>query len=161
MHRLNGLMSVFFISLTLSAQGQTAQRSQPPATKADNSTWATFNSSDGLVSVLLPEIPEPLVETFKEPRFKGSAKSHRFVTFDGRRIYVVAFTEYPEDYKPDPEFELNNSRAIFLEKLNAKLTSSRRTEFERAPGAVLPAESKAARPINGRNTAGRKRRCWR
>jgi len=144
MHHLNTLAAVCLISLTLSAEGQIAQRSQQPTKEATKPAWTTFTSPDNVFSVLLPEKPEPLIETFKDPRFKGSAKSHRFVTFEGRRIYVVAFTDYPGDYKPEPEFELNNSRAVFLEKLNAKLTSNRRIEFQRAPGDVLPAEEFSA-----------------
>jgi hypothetical protein len=135
------------MSLPLLAQ-QTAQRAQQPAKPTPKPAeevkpaagWTTFKSAEGGFSISMPEEPEQTVEPFSHARFKGAAKSHRFVSFDGRRLYVVAFVDFPPEFKPEAEFELTNSRAIFVEKLNAKLGSSKRIEFERAPGDAVPAE---------------------
>jgi hypothetical protein len=127
---------------------QSAQRAQQPTKPAPKAAeeakpgagWTAFKSPEGNFSILMPEEPERTVEPFSHARFKGAAKSHRFVSFDGRRLYVVAFVDFPPEFKADPEFELTNSRTIFLEKLNAKLGSSKRIEFARAPGDAVPAE---------------------
>jgi hypothetical protein len=127
---------------------QSAQRAQQPAKPAPKAAeeakpgagWTAFKSPEGNFSILMPEEPERTVEPFSHARFKGAAKSHRFVSFDGRRLYVVAFVDFPPEFKADPEFELSNSRTIFLEKLNAKLGSSKRIEFARASGDAVPAE---------------------
>jgi hypothetical protein len=127
---------------------QSAQRAQQPAKPAQKAAeeakpgvgWTAFKSPEGNFSILMPEEPERTIEPFSHARFKGAAKSHRFVSFDGRRLYVVAFVDFPPEFKADPEFELSNSRTIFLEKLNAKLGSSKRIEFARAPGDAVPAE---------------------
>jgi len=139
-------LTLCLVSLPSSAQ-QVAQRAQQPgkaAPKAEAakpaSGWTTFKSPEGNFSILMPEEPDQTVEPFSHARFKGSARSQRYVSFDGRRLYVVAFVEFPPEFKPDAEFEINNSRTIFLEKLNAKLGPSKRIEFERAPGDMLPAE---------------------
>jgi hypothetical protein len=55
-------------------------------------------------------------------------------------MYIVAFVDFPPEFKADPEFELTNSRNIFLDKLNARLGSSKRIEFEGTSGEKLPAE---------------------
>jgi hypothetical protein len=144
---LAAALALCLMSLPLMAQ-QTAQRPQQPAKPAPKAAeeakpaagWTTFKSSEGSFSISMPEEPEQTIEPFSHARFKGAAKSHRFVSFDGRRLYVVAFVDFPPEFKPDPEFELTNSRAIFVEKLNAKLGSSKRIEFERAPGDAVPAE---------------------
>jgi hypothetical protein len=135
------------MSLPVMAQ-QIAQRAQQPSKAAPKAAeeakpaagWTRFKSPEGNFSISMPEEPDRTVEPFSHARFKGAAKSHRFVSFDGRRLYVVAFVDFPPEFKADPEFELNNSRTVFLEKLNAKLLSSKRIEFERAPGDVLAAE---------------------
>jgi hypothetical protein len=135
------------MALPVMAQ-ETAQRAQQPAKPAPKAAeetkpaagWTAFKSPEGNFSILMPEEPERTAEPFNHARFKGAAKSHRFVSFDGRRLYVVAFVDFPPEFRADPEFELNNSRTIFLEKLNAKLGSSKRIELERAPGDTLPAE---------------------
>ena len=140
-------LALCLMSLPLMAQ-QTAQRAQQPAKPAPKPAeeakpaagWTMFKSAEGNFSILMPEEPEQTVEPFSHARFKGAAKSHRFVSFDGRRLYVVAFVDFPPEFKADPEFELTNSRTIFLEKLNAKLGSSKRIEFARVPGDVVPAE---------------------
>jgi hypothetical protein len=140
-------LALCLMSLPSVAQ-QTAQRVQQPAKPAPKAVedakpatgWTAFKSPEGNFSILMPEEPERTIEPFSHARFKGAAKSHRFVSFDGRRLYVVAFVDFPPEFKADPEFELSNSRTIFLEKLNAKLGSSKRIEFASARGDAVPAE---------------------
>lgn len=144
---LAAVLACCLVSLPVGAQ-QFAQRAQQPAKPAPKAAgeakpaagWTTFKSPEGNFSILMPEEPDKTVEPFSHARFKGAATSHRFVSFDGRRLYVVAFVEFPPEFKADAEFEVTNSRTIFLEKLNAKLGSSKRIEIERAPGDKVPAE---------------------
>jgi hypothetical protein len=144
---LAAALALCLVSPPLPAQ-QFAQRATAPAKPApkpaeeakSTSGWTAVSSPEGRFTVMLPEAPETTVEPFSHSRFKGAAKSHRFVSFDGRRLYVVAFVDFPPEFKADAEFELTNSRNVFVEKLNAKVASTKRIEFERAPGDTLPAE---------------------
>jgi hypothetical protein len=141
---LAAALVVCLMALPVGAQQRAPQPAKPPATSAEEAKpgagWTAFKSPEGRFSVMLPEEPDPTIEPFNHARFKGAAKSHRFVTFDGRRMYIVAFVDFPPEFKADPEFELTNSRNIFLDKLNARLGSSKRIEFEGTSGEKLPAE---------------------
>ena|SRR5215217_5628015 len=144
---LAATLAVCLMAAPVGAQ-QVAQRAQQPAKPAGKAAeeakpatgWTTVTSPEGNFSISLPEEPDRAVEPFSHARFKGSAKSHRLVSFDGRRLYVVAFVEFPPEFKAEADFELNNSRTVFLEKLNAKLGTSKRIDFQRAPGDTVPAE---------------------
>jgi hypothetical protein len=146
------VFAAVFVALPAASQGL-GQPSTSRSAQAEQSTqarsWITFNSSEGGFTVLLPRKPELFAETFSHPRFKGPAKSHRFVAFDNRRMYAIAYSEYPPEYQADPGFELNNSQKTVLDKLKAQLSSSRPTQVERGEGGPpLPAEEFTATDRN-------------
>ncbi len=102
------------------------------AAQQASETWVKFEPPDKSFSVLMPG----------EPTYGGDKGEHHtnaiwLWAVRGERVFLAGYTDY--DFVPDLEPELIANRDNFLKGVNAKLTTSKRIEFERAPGDKLPA----------------------
>src|SRR5829696_6265897 len=140
------------MSFPLSAQEHTSRPpstpSRPPSTPAntparvtpaDNSGWAHFASEEGRFSVLMPEIPDDKTET-KETAH-GPYTTHLFIVRDTTSVYLIGWVDYDPKFAFDRRAELDANRDNFVKGLQAKLLTSRPTNFDGYSALEFTAET--------------------
>jgi len=95
-------------------------------------TWTALTAPDKSFSVLFPSAP-----TYSEKKEEHAMNRIWIYAVRGERVFLAGDTDY--DFKFDPEKELQLDRDNFLKQLNAKLITTKRTEFERGANDKLQA----------------------
>lgn len=107
----------------------------PPAAAAE---WVTVTYEDAGFSAIFPTQP-----AYSEQTMTGLSAPyvvHNYVANAGDLIFMVGYTAYPADYLFDVDAELKANQDNFNNgSAEARLLTSRRTTYERAPGDALPA----------------------
>jgi hypothetical protein len=94
--------------------------------------WTTFTAPDKSFTVSFPG--EPKLTDSKEEH------AHNYIWLwaaQGERVFLAGNTDY--DFRLDQEKELQLDRDNFLTQVKAKLITTKRIEFERAPNDKLQA----------------------
>lgn len=100
--------------------------------------WVTMTYEDAGFEATFPGVPEPysvMQTNLSEPYLY---QQYTAQSVDGVML-AVAYSNYPASYAIDAAAELKANQDNFNEGMEARLVTSRQTEYERAPGDKLPA----------------------
>jgi hypothetical protein len=88
---------------------------------------------------MMPTQPEDQPKT--EDSAHGKYTTHLFLSRTDSAIYLLGWVDYPPDFHPDVQAEINANRDNFIKAVEAKLTSERKVSLDGYPGIEFMAES--------------------
>lgn len=109
--------------LFFSAGGASAQQA--------GDAWVTFTAPDKSFSILCPG--QPKFSETQQPHVLSRVWS---LAVEGSEFYLAGYSDF--DLKVSADNELDLDRDNFLKTVQARLVTSKRTEFERGPNDKLP-----------------------
>lgn len=125
--------SIALLLLTLLASSVPVFPQQP------NQSWIEYSSPEGRFSALFPAQPEHEAKTNTNPQTKNPYTVHIY-SWTNKSVFLgVAYVDYEPGFRFSVDGELEANQNNFVKEAEAKLLSSKKTQFERAPGDTLPA----------------------
>ena len=104
-----------------------------------NQSWIEYSSPEGRFSALFPAEPEQQTKTGTSPLMKGPFTLHIY-SWTNKSVFLgVAYVDYDPEFRFSVDGELEANQNNFLKEAEGKLVSSKKIQFERAPGDTLPA----------------------
>ena len=101
-------------------------------------SWIEFTSPEGRFSALFPAQPEHQAKTNTSPQIKTPFTVHIYSWTNNSVFLGVAYVDYDPEFRFSVDGELEANQNNFLKEAEGKLVSSRKIQFERAPGDTLP-----------------------
>jgi hypothetical protein len=111
----------------------------PVFSQQSNQSWIEYSSPEGRFSALFPAQPEHETKTNTSPQMKTPYTVQIYSWTDKNVFLGIAYVDYEPEFRLSVDGELEANQNNFLKEAEAKLLSSKKTQFERAPGDTLPA----------------------
>jgi len=99
--------------------------------------WVALTYEEAGFSAVFPAQPTYSAETKTD--MSAPYVMHYYIATAGDLIFAVGYTPYPKDDVFNVDDELKADQDNFNNGVEARLLTSRRTIYERAPGDILPA----------------------
>ena len=108
-------------------------------TQTSNQSWIEYSSPEGRFSALFPSQPEHQTKTNTNPQMKSPFTVHIYSWTNNSVFLGIAYVDYEPEFHFSVDGELEANQNNFLKEAAGKLVSSKKFQFERAPGDTLPA----------------------
>ena len=103
-----------------------------------NQSWIEYSSPEGRFSALFPAQPEHQDKTSTSPQMK-TPFTVQIYSWTNKSVFLgIAYVDYDPEFRFSVDGELEANQNNFLKEAEGKLVSSRKIQFERAPGDTLP-----------------------